>query len=56
MLLTLVEAAFALLFATGVGLIYLPAGMIVAGLLGVLACEAAASRRRPSEPEAGDEP
>lgn len=45
-MLLVAEVVFAALVAAGVGMIYLPAGVIVAGLLGVLACEYSASRRR----------
>lgn len=40
------EALFAVLFASGAALVYLPAGLMVAGLLGVLACEWESARRR----------
>lgn len=46
MLLLLAEVAFSALIAVGVALIYLPAGLVVAGVLGVLACEWDAARRR----------
>lgn len=36
---TLLEAAFAGVFVVGVALIYLPAGLIIGGALGVLALE-----------------
>lgn len=36
---TLLEAAFAAVFVAGVALIYLPAGLIVGGVLGVFALE-----------------
>jgi hypothetical protein len=36
---TLIEAAFAAVFVGGVALIYLPAALMIAGLLGVLAVE-----------------
>jgi hypothetical protein len=39
MLPTLLEAVFAAVFVGGVALIYLPAGLMVAGVLGVLALE-----------------
>jgi hypothetical protein len=38
---TLLEGAFAALGAVGVGLIYLPAGLIVFAVMGVLALERA---------------
>jgi hypothetical protein len=44
-LVLLVEVLCVLAVAVGVGLIYLPAGIIVGGLLGVLACEIASARR-----------
>jgi hypothetical protein len=36
---TLLEVAFVSVFVAGVALIYLPAGLMVAGVLGVLAVE-----------------
>lgn len=36
---TLLEVAFAGVFVVGVALIYLPAGLIIGGVLGVLALE-----------------
>ena len=45
MLVLLVEVLCVLAVAVGVGLIYLPAGIIVGGALGVLACEVASARR-----------
>ena len=44
-MLLLVEVLCVLAIAAGVGLIYVPAGIIVAGVLGLLACEVAATRR-----------
>ena len=38
-LLTVLEALFAAALCVGIGMIYLPAGVIAAGVLGVLACE-----------------
>lgn len=53
MLLLLAEVLCVLAVAVGVGLIYVPAGIIVGGLLGVLACEVAAARRaRAGQPAA----
>lgn len=58
LLLTIAELLFAALLAVGVGLIYLPAGLIVAGILGVLACEWQSARlqtrRRQQQPERGE--
>lgn len=45
MRLLLVEVFFLLLLAAGVALVYAPAGLIVLGALGALACERAGSRR-----------
>lgn len=44
MLLLILEALFVAAVPVGVGFIYWPAGLIVAGVLGVLACERAAIR------------
>ena len=46
MLLLIAEIMFSIVAAVGVGMIYLPAGVIVFGLLGVLACEYTATRLR----------
>jgi hypothetical protein len=43
-LLLVLEALFAAAIPVGVGFIYWPAGLIVAGVLGVLICERAATR------------
>lgn len=40
------EALFALLVAVGAGIVYLPAGLVVFGLMGIVACEYGATRRR----------
>ena len=39
------EVGFILLLLAGVALVYLPAALILAGALGVVACERASSRR-----------
>lgn len=44
MLLLILEALFAAAIPVGVGFIYWPAGLIVAGVLGILICERAATR------------
>lgn len=44
MLLLLLEVLFAAVIAAGVAAIYWPAGLIVAGVLGVVACERASTR------------
>lgn len=46
MLLLAIEIAFVVVVAVGVGMIYLPAGLIAFGLFGVLACEYTATRQR----------
>lgn len=46
MLLLLAEIVFVVAVAVGVGMYSLPAGVIVGGLLGILACEVASARRR----------
>lgn len=50
-LLLLLEVAFVLLFLAGVALVYVPAALIIGGLLGVVAVERA-SVRRPLAPVA----
>jgi hypothetical protein len=40
------EALFVVLVAVGVGMVYLPAGLVVFGLMGIVACEYGATRRR----------
>lgn len=54
-LLDLVEAAFVLVFLVGVGLVFLPAALIVGGLLGVLACERASAKKRAGAGRRGGE-
>lgn len=44
-LLLLLEVAFVLLFLAGVALVYVPAALIIGGLLGVVAVERASIRR-----------
>lgn len=44
-MLIIVELLFAALMVTGVAFVYWPAAMILAGVLGVWACERAAARR-----------
>lgn len=44
-MLLLIEAVFAALMVTGVAFVYWPAAMILAGVLGVWACERAAARQ-----------
>jgi hypothetical protein len=51
-LLLLAEIVFVAAVAVGVGLYSLPAGIVAAGLLGILACEVASARRRRPEPAA----
>ena len=41
MRLLIIEAVFALLLVAGVAAVYWPAALILAGLLGILACERA---------------
>lgn len=57
MLLLLAEIVFVVVVAVGVAMVFLPAGVIVGGLLGVLACEVASARRRragaDAEPKGG---
>lgn len=45
MLLLVVEAVFALLIVAGVAVVYWPAALVLTGVLGVWACERAASAR-----------
>jgi len=45
MALLALEIFFAACFVAGVAAIYWPAGLIVAGVLGVVACERASARR-----------
>lgn len=51
MKLLLLEAAFVLVFLAGVALVFVPAALIIGGLLGVVAVERA-SVRRPLAPVA----
>lgn len=44
MLLLIFEVLFAASFVAGVGFIYWPAALLVAGVLGVIACERASNR------------
>ena len=44
MRLLLLEVAFVLLFLAGVALVYIPAALIIGGLLGVVAVERASTR------------
>lgn len=52
MWLTLVEVVFVAVLLVGVALIFVPAALILAGVLGVVACErwAIAVRNRPGGP------
>lgn len=45
MLLLILEILFAAVFVAGVAFIYWPAALIVAGVLGVVACERASAVR-----------
>jgi uncharacterized membrane-anchored protein YitT (DUF2179 family) len=45
--LLLLEVVFVLLFLAGVALVYVPAALILGGLLGVVAVERASARGRP---------
>lgn len=59
MLLLLAEIVFVAAVAVGVGMYSLPAGIIVGGMLGILACEVASARRRraaPVEPGTANRP
>lgn len=56
MLLLLAEVVCVLAVAVGVGLIYIPAGIIVGGILGALACEVASARQRQAAHAAGPPP
>jgi hypothetical protein len=49
--LLIAEVLFVLAVAVGVGMYSLPAGVIVGGVLGVLACEVASARQRRAGPE-----
>ncbi|UBU10022.1 hypothetical protein [Nonomuraea gerenzanensis] len=49
-LMVAVEVVFVLVFLAGVALVFVPAALIVGGLLGVLAIERASARR----PSGGD--
>lgn len=44
-LVDVLEVAFVLLLLAGVGLMSVPAALVLAGLAGVVACERASSRR-----------
>lgn len=48
-MLTVIESVFVLVGLVGVGLVNVPAALVLGGVLGVLACERAAAERRAAQ-------
>ncbi|MFJ8140645.1 hypothetical protein [Streptomyces sp. NPDC096013] len=49
--LLLLEVAFVLLFLAGVGMLYVPASLVLGGVLGVVAVEREMARQAPAQPQ-----